>query len=612
MKMKKKIIIWNVFILISCFFGVKNVFADILESSFYQITDANYHYVDNEGNYGDFSFFRRRGDKKLTYSLNPNLNYSDVTFTGYYNYSYKELANIVNLTEEQLRRISLISYFGFGYSNHSSIAWIDATQSLIWQEALYDYQYTSKNYSANPWLYVIDTPALMKLYTEEIEKLINDYESKDTYNFNDVDIFYGDTYVYESDILDGFLVDSSTNCEAYIEGDKLYITPSSLDSGSVSLIKKVGNSSDEFYVYLNDDKEILVAGSKIPDIEKSFSFNVLAGNISLNVLDSDSKTCENNRILYKLYNESDEFIANLALNSECSASISNLSIGKYYIVQENSASGYKIDTNKYEIELSSESNDFDLVVYNEKEKRELSVKSFYQKNNITYLESNSKFTIYDENNNEVTSFMTSDSGSASILLPFGNYILHQETCLNNYILSDDITFTINDDQTTFINVINEPYKVNLKLNLVDESSDNILEKGLQFKIYDLDNSKYICQDKYTCIFETDENGEIYLKNIDLSNYRIIKLEQNIDDYTWENNYIDININEETLLYQAYFVINKVNNNLIEEVNLVEVANKEDEIIVDLPNTYKNKSLFTISIGLLLFIFGLLGYACTKD
>ena len=85
--------------------------------------------------YQQAQFIRRSEDNKFVYCLQPyveidnNLPYYDVIRSDY--------AAVLNMTEAQWDRVSLLAYYGYGYNengyDHSNNKWYAITQVLIWR-----------------------------------------------------------------------------------------------------------------------------------------------------------------------------------------------------------------------------------------------------------------------------------------------------------------------------------------------------------------------------------------------------------------------------------------------------------------------------------------------
>ena len=82
---------------------------------------------------------------EIVYSIDPALSLS-------VNGTYREFTTIpyfLNLTEEQINKMNLIAYYGYGYKNHTEIKWYGITQYLIYKELDYDDVYFTDTYFGN-------------------------------------------------------------------------------------------------------------------------------------------------------------------------------------------------------------------------------------------------------------------------------------------------------------------------------------------------------------------------------------------------------------------------------------------------------------------------------
>ena len=74
---------------------------------------------------------RRTSDWNIGYYLQAHVLLTDgARETGYSDMNDK--LSLMNLTEAEIERIELIAYYGYDYTNHTSMDWYAATQLLIW------------------------------------------------------------------------------------------------------------------------------------------------------------------------------------------------------------------------------------------------------------------------------------------------------------------------------------------------------------------------------------------------------------------------------------------------------------------------------------------------
>lgn len=127
----------------------------------------------------------------------------------------------------------------------------------------------------------------------------------------------------------------------------------------------------------------------------------------------------------------------------------------------------------------------------------------------------------------------------------------------------------------------------IRIKFVDSEDDrNIGFKGMKFKIRNIDNNEYLCENN-DCVFEIDDNGEILINNIYNGKFEFEQVKNN--EYVINNSFILFEIN------------NNTSDNEIYVVNL-------EKIVVEVPDTLLNEDniyfivCFAI-IGLGFFIYG---------
>ena len=133
-----------------------------------------------------------------------------------------------------------------------------------------------------------------------------------------------------------------------------------------------------------------------------------------------------------------------------------------------------------------------------------------------------------------------------------------------------------------INVVVNPKVKVIKTDMI--TKDRVKLAGIKFKIKNLDNNKYICENS-ECIFETDINGEFMTKSeLTYGNYQVEELEQTIKGYLFNNeplkftidknsNFIDNNGNT----YVEYKFENKPLLGSIQINKIGEVFNYQDGV-----------------------------------
>ena len=81
--------------------------------------------------YRQARFIRKKSDKGIAYCIEP---FEDMKEDDKYNGYSDNYAGRLGISESVWKQISLIAYYGYGYSNHTDSKWYTITQIMIWKE----------------------------------------------------------------------------------------------------------------------------------------------------------------------------------------------------------------------------------------------------------------------------------------------------------------------------------------------------------------------------------------------------------------------------------------------------------------------------------------------
>ena len=279
-----------------------------------------------------------------------------------------------------------------------------------------------------------------------------------------------------------------------------------------------------------------------------------------------------------------EQVASLTTDEKGQASVDGLYLGKYYVKEITPPTGYLADTEEHDLECSYEG-DMTAEVKRECISSEQVIKQPFQiikaanngKTDADLL-SGAGFTVYLKSSltkkadgsydfdsakpvvsgeNGATEIFTDEKGYAcSIPLPFGSYIVRETTTPHNYKPVDDFEVNItehhpNEPQIWRV-LLDEEFKAKLKIvKKDDETKKSVLIAGTEFKVYDLDNKKYVEQVttypttvKHKSYF-TDEQGYLILpQNLKIGHYRIEEVNAPYG-YTLNENYYEVTVDSNT-------------------------------------------------------------------
>ena len=279
-----------------------------------------------------------------------------------------------------------------------------------------------------------------------------------------------------------------------------------------------------------------------------------------------------------------EQVASLTTDDKGQASVNGLYLGKYYVKEITPPTGYLADAEEHDLTCSYEG-DMTAEVKRECTSSEQVIKQPFQiikaaNNGKTDAEllSGAGFTVYLKSSltkkadgsydfdsakpvvsgeNGATEIFTDEKGYAcSIPLPFGSYIVRETTTPHNYKPVDDFEVNItehhpNEPQIWRV-LLDEEFKAKLKIvKKDDETKKSVLIAGTEFKVYDLDNKKYVEQVTTYPVttthksYFTDSQGYLIMpKNLKIGHYRIEEVNAP-EGYTINKNYVEIAVDANT-------------------------------------------------------------------
>ena len=279
-----------------------------------------------------------------------------------------------------------------------------------------------------------------------------------------------------------------------------------------------------------------------------------------------------------------EQVASLTTDDKGQSSVNGLYLGKYYIKEITPPTGYLADTEEHDLVCSYEG-DMTAEVKRECTSSEQVIKQPFQiikaanngKTDADLL-SGAGFTVYLKSSltkkadgsydfdsarpvvsgeNGATEIFTDEKGYAcSIPLPFGSYIVRETTTPHNYKPVDEFEVNItehhpNEPQIWRV-LLDEEFKAKLKIvKKDDETKKSVLIAGTEFKVYDLDNKKYVEQVTTYPVttthksYFTDSQGYLIMpKNLKIGHYRIEEVNAP-EGYTINKNYVEIAVDANT-------------------------------------------------------------------
>lgn len=360
-------------------------------------------------------------------------------------------------SKEQIDYINLISYYGYEYLGHNDYRYYMATQELIWEylEGI-DIYWTNELSKDNPSKINIDS------YLNEVMGLVNSHNKlpsiKNNYVYN---IGENIEIIDSNERLSSYEIVNDDGIGAIIKDNKIIISNNGDKVGNykIKLRQKV-TSSDSGLIYYNDTSQTLYSMRGIKPNELEFEVEIKGAKFVLNKY--DSKTLTNIPLyngslegaIYNLYDSSGNIISELVTDINGQASIEGLLFGNYVIKESVSSYGYRLDENFYEVVIDNINNA--LVVYEEPDLKLIEIYKTY--GDLILPEDDVCFDVNKDDGELFSTICTDDKGYASVLVPYGNYIISQNNTMDGYLKVDDIylyidensdnvlTYTLNDEK----------------------------------------------------------------------------------------------------------------------------------------------------------------------
>lgn len=619
-----------IFLFLVLFSSILIVKAD---DSFYlgeKVIDMYVESIRGSDKHNGAPFFIHRSDGEIVYCINPFKMMSEGGIYKSYNYN----APIFKLTNEQLNKLNIIGYYGYGYSGHSDKKWYGITQYLMWKSLSFDKVYfTDSYYGSRVEKYVSEV--------NELENMVNRYLTLPS--------FAGGHYKYnpytENEIIDTNNVLSNyeikeSNIEASIVDNKLKINANLVGDYNITFIRKNPIKKDYILYNLENHQELLYPG-KIEDMVFSISIRVMGGSITINKLDSENKSRLEAKLEGSFVNlgKNNIWLSTRETNENGSVTFYNLAPGDYKVQEYRPSLGYMENIDSYTFGVKDGEN----IVYNVYEKvikGNLIINKYYGNENNYKLDEDAVFEVY--HNNNLIKTLKPINGIINEKLEYGTYTIKQISGTKYYDFAKEFIVSINENKNYTYNLyteMEEDLKIifdekesdlnikeeelnNLQNNLLEEKENLITLKNEILKEQEeikelqkeIENDKNYFERKEKELIKLEEELKLLKNNLELEGNELFNLKQSLQNKEKELN--DLKVELEMLKYNLKTkeeCLNQLKNNLdnkkIEFIKKEKELDKEEKnvLIVEVPNTLKrsyNKLVSKILIitGSLLIIY----------
>lgn len=373
-------------------------------------------------------------DGDIVYCLEPFVTFKPGSN---YNETVWDLSSYSKLSEEQIKRIELLSFYGYGYKNRRDSKWYVITQYLIWKavdkDATFSFTSTLNGTKINKYESEI---AEMEKDIKNRDKLA--YKSEFIVDYNDnLNISYLLKSVYD-------IVDSDYD---YVQNNSGYSATAIKESGSIYFSRVPNYYRDKIKLYDSSNNQDLLKPGNIPETVYKIDVVVQKGNFTLNILKTEdvytiesdfSDTC------YEIKGDKITPIVVCTGKDEMTYTSDVLPYGDYEITQISNGVGFVKDTNTYKFTINKENSHPVITVNNFLIKNTIDILKFACRNNICDYEKDAVFSVRDKNGDLVDHITTSLNGSGSLVVGYGLYNIVQEKGLEGYTIASQYTEKIVD------------------------------------------------------------------------------------------------------------------------------------------------------------------------
>ena len=382
--MKKSIYIFLIILFISVCGKVKasTVVNTPLEYYFTFVSDVGRNFSDKMSYY--------EIDNKTAYCIEPGVKLGS---------EYNSLSDLSNLFSDKKRRLEQLSYYGYGYENHTDIMYYYATQALIWDELLIDKSGTVISTESFKKGTIIDISS----YKEEIEKTINTHNKKISFignysSFLNTITVYNDftgLLKYYDVIYDNSLFDIKVNKR------NISVLPLKYGNHSIEL-KEKGIYLSNYNIYKDDTYQDFLTVGNIPFDTYKMNINVDGGSLTINKKDKN-KDINLSNSTYEVFDITNNYKVTEITTDENGMGyyFNQLGVADYYLQEIKAPDGYQLDDTKYYFSISSNNKEFNIVLYDDPIIENVVIDEIDEvkprkMNNIIIDDSNNIDDVYDE------------------------------------------------------------------------------------------------------------------------------------------------------------------------------------------------------------------------
>ena len=419
-------------------------------------------------------------DGKIAYCIEPGVTADKGSY-------YSSTANIhdTNLGWANTKRLSLIGYYGYGYPGHDVKEYYMAAQELIWREmGINEAWWTDAKVGGN----IIN----IDYYKNEILRLVNNYEISPSFDFKK-EYMVGDEFAIndKNNVLDGY--ELINNESVSVDGNSLNIKVK--DSNNNFTLRRKQNGKTTMYYY--KDGYQTIGTFEFPyNYEKSYSINHFYGKIIVDKLDFDTNSkvpsspeASLEGAEYGLYDKDGNLLQTKKTDKNGKVEFDKLTENNYTVKEITPSKGYTLDEWTRKTFVGTGTPEVTIKSYEKIIKNKIVIMKVldnpYDKTCVP--EEGILFGFYDLDGNLVLQQKTDTNGNITVELPYGKYILKQESTVEGVDKVKDKAIEVTlDGITQNITLVNhklpEPIIPTIEENNEIPMLPNTGKRGVQYLV----------------------------------------------------------------------------------------------------------------------------------
>ena len=433
--MKKLILLLFLLCITNSVKAVYFYYGDELVSNMYMVRSSNYASESSK-----VYLVKRVDTKDFAYCIEPlTLLNRDSNYIG-----YEHNNNLFYISNDTLKKINIIAYYGYMYTTHEDNTWYGITQYLIWKTIYPDYDFYFADARFGNKVTTYDDKVL------ELESLVN--RELAGFKINKLTSYKTGTYytLINNSLLSEYEIVDSSDLDIQVKDNKLIVKSNKEGTYKIKLKHKNWRSNHYNLYDSLDAQDLFINGTLDDEIVITLKFN----DVKLTVYkkDKDSILYTNlttDGAIYNLYDSNNNLIATKTIQDSKMEFM--IPVGIYYLEEVKAPYGYYKEENRYEIVVND---NMDYTVYDKNIYKRLIIHKQYLDDYLKD-EENALFELYS-NDILIDTYETNAVGEIELLLPYGTYLLKQIGGRDGYTFTDDIEIIVDDNLVSnIINIINK-------------------------------------------------------------------------------------------------------------------------------------------------------------